>query len=240
MQQYRANLNSDFAHLLKDPGNMFLIRSDLHKSFDDRLFVFFPKGPQGSLVLHTLQQVPDLSQIYHNVQLHPIPHYCPEFLLTRFAWSIFPLLAGFLSRRAPRYVVTVDEETGEWATKEVLDTRQLQDRAAKSHSRSPKKRMRAEEPDDDELADNDGSASTDENQSPKRQKRNSYNSTTSLEAPLDLTKNGFEWYPGSTASDILREEALALHRPCNFHNEQEKRKMSLREELEDMGFEILD
>lgn len=91
MQQYRANLNSDFAHLLKDPGNMFLIRSDLHNSFDDRLFVFFPKGPQDSLVLHTLQEVPDLSQIYHNVQLHPIPHCCPEFLVTRFAWSIFPL-----------------------------------------------------------------------------------------------------------------------------------------------------
>jgi hypothetical protein len=82
MQQYKTNLNS--AHLLKDPGNMLLIRSDLHKSFDNRSFVFFPKGPQGSLVLHMLQQANDLIQIFHNVQLHPIPHCCPEVLLTRF------------------------------------------------------------------------------------------------------------------------------------------------------------
>jgi hypothetical protein len=146
MQQYKTNLNS--AHLLKDPGNMFLIRSDLHKSFDDRSFVFFPKGPQGSLVLHTLQQVDDLSQIFHNVQLHPIPHCCPELLFTRFAWSIFPLLTGFFYRRVPRYVVTV-EETGKRTAREVFDTKELQDTAAKSRSRSPKKRMRAAEPGDD-------------------------------------------------------------------------------------------
>jgi hypothetical protein len=253
MQQYRANLNSDFAHLLKGPGNMFLIRSDLHKSFDDRLFVFFPKGPQGSLVLHTLQQVPDLSQIYHNVQLHPIPHCCPEFLLTRFAWSIFPLLTDFFYRRVPRYVVTV-EETGKRTAREVFDTKELQDRAAKSRSRSLKKRMRAG---DDELADNDGLASydgsaspqssankhsTDENQPPKRQKRKSYNSSSSLEVPTSPPhlKNGFEWYPGSTHFDMLREQALALQRPFNFHNEQKGGEMSLREQLEDLGFEILD
>ena len=49
-----------------------------------------------------------------------------------------------------------------------------------------------------------------------------------------------QWYPGSARFDMLREQALALQRPSNFHNEQKKRKMSLREELEDMGFEILD
>jgi HNH endonuclease len=243
MQQYKTNLNS--AHLLKDPGNMLLIRSDLHKSFDDRSFVFFPKGPQGSLVLHTLQQIDDLSQIFHNVQLHPI-HCCPESLLARFAWSIFPFLTGFLCRHVPRYVVTVDEETGERAAREVFDSKHLQDRAVRSRSKSLKKRERAPKPSNDELADNDGLAScdastssqskhsTDENQSPKRQKRNSHNLS---EVP---TKNGFEWYPGSTRFDMLREQALALQRPSNFHNEQKKRKMSLREELEDMGFEILD
>ena len=251
MQQYKTNLNS--AHLLKDPGNMLLIRSDLHKSFDDRSFVFFPKGPQGSLVLHTLQQIDDLSQIFHNVQLHPI-HCCPEFLLTRFAWSIFPFLTGFLCRHVPRYVVTVDEEIGERAAKEVFDAKHLQDRAVRSRSKSLKKRERALEPGNDELADNDGLAScdastssqskhsTDENQSLKRQKRNSHNSSSSLEVPTSpphLTKNGFEWYPGSTRFDMLREQALSLQRPSNFH-EQRKTKMGLREELEDMGFEILD
>jgi hypothetical protein len=89
----------------------------------------------------------------------------------------------------PRSVVTM-EETGKRTAREVFDTKELQDRAAKSRSRSPKKRMRAVEPGDDELANNDelascdGSASpqsyankhsTDENQSPKRQKRKSYN-----------------------------------------------------------------
>jgi hypothetical protein len=195
----------------------------------------------------------DLNQIFHNVQLHPIPRCCPEFLLTRFAWSIFPLLTGFLCRCVPRYVVIVDEK-GNRTAREVSDTKQLQDRVAKSRSRSPKNRMRATEPGDDELADNDGLAScdgsaspqssaskhsSDENQSPKRK---SY-SSSSLEVPAShphLTKNGFEWYPGSNRFDILRKQALALQRPSNFHNEKKKRKMSLREELEDMGFEILD
>jgi hypothetical protein len=44
---------------------------------------------------------------------------------------------------------------------EVFDTKELRDRAAKSRSRSPKKKMRAAEPGDDEF--------TDENQSPKMQ-----------------------------------------------------------------------
>jgi len=70
------------------------------------------------------------------------------------------------------------EETGKRTAKEVFDTKQLQDRAAKSH-RSTKKRMRVAEL-GDELADNDGLASCDENQSPKRQKRNSYNPSSSL------------------------------------------------------------
>jgi hypothetical protein len=87
-------------------------------------------------------------------------------------------------------VVTV-EETGKRTAREVFDRKELQDRAAKSRCRSPKKR----EPGDDELADNgglasyDGSASpqssankhsADENQPLKRQKRKSYNSSSSL------------------------------------------------------------
>jgi hypothetical protein len=158
-------------------------------------------------------------------------------------------LTGFLCRRVPRYVVTVDEETGERAAKEVFDAKHLQDRAVRSRNKSLKKRKRAPEPDNDGLASCDASTSsqskhsTDENQSLKRQKRNSHNSSSSLEvptSPLHLTKNGFEWYPGSTRFDMLREQALALQRPSNFHNEQKNTKMSLTEELEDMGFEILD
>jgi hypothetical protein len=100
MQQYKTNLKSDFAHPLKDPDNMLLIRLNLHKPSNDRLFVFFPKGTQSSLVVHTLRQTPDLSQLYSNVQLHPIPHFRLEFLLARFAWSIFLLLGGPTSSKA--------------------------------------------------------------------------------------------------------------------------------------------
>jgi hypothetical protein len=121
MMQYKTNLNSDFAHMLKDPGNMLLVRSDLQKPFDDRMFLFFPKGPRGELVLHCLQQSPDVSWCYHNVQLHPIPHCRSEFLLARFAWSIFPLLAGFLSQRVSRSIARVDQVTGERATMEMTN-----------------------------------------------------------------------------------------------------------------------
>jgi hypothetical protein len=63
-------------------------------------------------------------------------------------------------------VVTV-EETGKRTARELFDTKELQDRAAKSRSRSPKKRMRAAEPGDDELVDNDGLASCDGSASPQ-------------------------------------------------------------------------
>jgi hypothetical protein len=197
MQQYKTNLNSDSAHLLKDPGNMLLIRSDLHKPFDDRLFMFFPKG--------------DLSQLYHNVEIHPVPHCCPEFLFARFAWSVFPLLGGFLSRRAPRFVVTVNAETGERTPKEISDLRPLQAKAATSRSRSPQKRPRLAE-DDVELA------SVNEDDRPtKRHKGAVCDDSSSLSGidtppppshPPRRHSKSFEWYPGSAAFEALRQQAI--------------------------------
>jgi hypothetical protein len=43
---------------------------------------------------------------------------------------------------------------GERVVREVCNTRQLQDRAAKSKSRSPKKRVMLRSPNNDEAADN--------------------------------------------------------------------------------------
>ncbi|KAG4429627.1 hypothetical protein IFR05_014888 [Cadophora sp. M221] len=250
MQQYKTNLNSDSAHLLKDPGNMLLIRSDLHKPFDDRLFIFFPKGSEGSLVVHMLQQTPDLSQLYHNVEIHPVPHCCPEFLFARFAWSVFPLLGGFLSRRAPRFVVTVNAETGERTPKEISDLRPLQAKAATSRSRSPQKRPRQAE-DADELA------SVSEDDRPTKRRKGAVCDDSSSCSGIDTPpppshspqrhSKGFEWYPGSAALEALRQQAIVAQRPSNYlieveHGEEVQGsywKTSLSKELEDIGFEII-
>jgi hypothetical protein len=66
--------------------------------------------------------------------------------------------------------------------------------------------MRAAEPGDDEF--------TDENQSPK-------NATS----PPASHQERLQIVPRLNPLDMLREQALALQRPSNFHNEQKKRKM---------------
>jgi hypothetical protein len=130
--------------------------------------------------------------------------------------------------------------------------------------------MRAAKPDDDEVVEQQGlyddevliGIRSSKRQRTcllrpqKRQKRttnhNIPSSSHDLPTPPPLspparpqTKNGFEWYPGSTTLDILRKKALEAQRPGDFHDsedpaEKQKREITVREELEDIGFDILD
>lgn len=97
LQTWNINTALDPDNLLNDMSNLLLLRSDLHKAFDDRIFVFFPKADDG-FVVHFLKQTTDLGEIHHNSYLHPIPACSPRLLYVRFAWAIFPCLSGFLAK----------------------------------------------------------------------------------------------------------------------------------------------
>lgn len=97
---------------MNDPSNLLLLRADLHRSFDKLQFVFIPKA-DGVLSTHVLGESRELWTLYHNTILHKVG-VAPEFLFARFAWAVFPLLAGFLQRRRPRLLMLATEEEPRW------------------------------------------------------------------------------------------------------------------------------
>jgi hypothetical protein len=83
MQVWNLNQIPNHTNMTGDVAKCLLLCSNLHKSFDDRVWVFFPKGPD-TFVAHFFQAVPDQAALYHNVAMHPLQ--CePHPLYVRFA-----------------------------------------------------------------------------------------------------------------------------------------------------------
>ncbi|KAL8787744.1 MAG: hypothetical protein Q9213_002064 [Squamulea squamosa] len=93
---------------ISDTSNLILLRKDLHFLLDKPKFAFVPKAATGDepakMVVHILVPSQELTRLFHNVELQPINGVAPEFLLTRFAWAIFPLFANFMLSNTPRRV----------------------------------------------------------------------------------------------------------------------------------------
>ncbi|KAH8800809.1 hypothetical protein F5884DRAFT_808886 [Xylogone sp. PMI_703] len=140
MARYNPNRILDADNLLRDPANALLLRSDLHKAFDERQFVYFPKDDKG-FVVHVLQSATDLRLLYHNARVD-ITGCEVNFVFARLAWSIFPLLAQFLvSSSKPRLVIQWDQLNETWIEREV-NCEVLRPRVVASRSNSPTKRAR--------------------------------------------------------------------------------------------------
>ena len=147
MSVHNTDFTLDPENLLNDLSNVVLMRSDLHLAFDDRKFTFYPKETS-KLVVHMLEPSPDLTQLYHNVQVQPPLKCQPSFLYARFAWAIFPSLAGFLSKPGvSRYLLlSRNTSTGrEFVAEEIAKPEQLRAKVSASRSRSPKKRQRTKD-----------------------------------------------------------------------------------------------
>ncbi|KAH0041274.1 hypothetical protein KCU78_g969, partial [Aureobasidium melanogenum] len=81
------------------PRNALLLRSDIHTVFDQRRFaitlkslpVVYDSAATHGLAVHLFS--PGLSEqfakLYHGVALQPLYGVAPEYLLTRFAWTVF-------------------------------------------------------------------------------------------------------------------------------------------------------
>jgi hypothetical protein len=220
MDKWNRDTSLDPDNLCKDMNNLILLRSDLHTVFDERIFVLFPKSDKG-FVVHMLEQSPDLAQLYHNVEVHPL-QCSPYFIFARFAWALFPSLSGFLSRpNVSRYLrILKTSSTGaEYIEEEVIGAAKLQATLSASRSRSPKKRQRAAEQQDNNTEDGT-------TRSRKKQRRGSESSS---EPSVEISREDFErmniprtsW----TADQRLKYTKMEL-------SEEQLAKIELEEDLE--------
>lgn len=143
-----------------DMSNLLLLRADLHIEFDKSMFIFVPKRKVGGaenteerneLVVHMLQAEEELEHEYHNRSLQPWTGAGAgvEWVFTRFAWSIFPYLSGFLGGKVPRRLRVYGEDGSvrdEMVSVERCRVLSIRARGSGSRSQSPQKRSRTSEP----------------------------------------------------------------------------------------------
>lgn len=131
----------------EDTANALLLRQDLHTHFDAHKFLFVPKkradGEEMPIVTHLLIPSRELGIIHHNMRLKPIPDVDMAFLFSRFAWSIFNLIAGFLKVGVERRLIgtTISSPSGLPQTLDAVTCTRLAP-GPKSRSQSPTKRQR--------------------------------------------------------------------------------------------------
>ena len=131
-----------------DASNAILLRSDVHKIFDSKYFTIVPKHPDQECVLiaHVFgRNCPEeVIRLYHDVPMQPLYGIKMEFLLARFAWTIFDSVKIFLEQNVPRRL-KVKGENGEVQEK-VCSPQECRSHASRPRSTSPSKRARATQP----------------------------------------------------------------------------------------------
>ena len=167
-----AYVGSTRADKLKDPDNSIRLRSDLHTIFDAKCFAIVPI--ERRLVVYCLNTRlgSQIERLYHGVELHEIHDSgrFSQFLLARFAYTVFECLRAFLDANTPRKLrLRLNSETQVEQCSPDRCRRFAQDTAyqGKSGSFSPRKRCL---PDTEELADSDDDWSEPEQRGRKRRR----------------------------------------------------------------------
>jgi len=144
MRRYNARLDISGDFITDDIANALAMRADIHRAFDDCKFMLTRK--RGEWTIHFLEKTFDLGRMYHNRPVEVVG-VSPEFLLTRFAWAIFPLIKPFMEQ-GPERVVKVREqcEDGLHEVIKTLDPAGFERTNAviRGRSNSPKKRKAAD------------------------------------------------------------------------------------------------
>ncbi|PVH72188.1 hypothetical protein DL98DRAFT_470762 [Cadophora sp. DSE1049] len=170
-----SRYNSGNSESVDNPANALLLRADLHIAFDKPSFVFVPKPTDvesQQFVLHLLEPSREFESLYHNRAMQSVG-VSVELLFARFAWTILPLLAGFLKGkilRRLRLSTAINEATGEEMAPFFASVEQCEGLVAKmpkSRNASPKKRGRPE----DSVAEADTSLLREEEHQRRRKRR---------------------------------------------------------------------
>lgn len=157
MNQYTESPTSR-TDLTNDMQNLITLREDLHSIFDQRFFVFVPKG--SAFYVHFLLPTVDLGPIYHNREVRNLASIVtPELIFAQFAWAIFYHSQEFSTR--PRVAITVwNEDVEEWQ-RQTKDGKQWYDDQDKI-----RKHARAEEKGKGKATAADGACDQDANPHP--------------------------------------------------------------------------
>ncbi|KAJ9634235.1 hypothetical protein H2199_009065 [Coniosporium tulheliwenetii] len=118
MRRYNARLDISGDVITDDMANALAMRADIHRAFDGCKFAFVRKA--GRWVAHFLETTYELGRMYHNRPVEMAAGVAPEFVLARFAWSVFPLVKAFMEH-GPERLVRV-REVCEGGLREVVKT----------------------------------------------------------------------------------------------------------------------
>lgn len=144
MRRYNARLDISGDVITDDIANALAMRADIHRAFDECKFALVRKS--GRWTVHFLEKTYDLGRMYHNRPIEVVEGVSPEFILTRFAWAVFPLVKAFMEH-GPERVVKLREQCddGFHEIVKTLDATSFEQiTAASRRSSSPKKRKAAE------------------------------------------------------------------------------------------------
>jgi hypothetical protein len=99
---------------LKDPDNSIRLRSDVHTIFDAKRFAVVPIDERLVVYCFNARLGSQAERLYHGVELHRVHDSgcLGQFLLARFAYTVFERLRGFLEADVPRKLrLRIDNET---------------------------------------------------------------------------------------------------------------------------------
>lgn len=104
MNNYNLNRLLIAEASVDDMSNATAMRSDIHKAYDKRFFVIVPKLDRWTA--HFMEPTFHLGSLYHNMLVNLHTDVALEYMFSRFAWTIFPLIRVFLEQGPPRRVRT--------------------------------------------------------------------------------------------------------------------------------------
>ncbi|KAL8944613.1 MAG: hypothetical protein Q9211_000514 [Gyalolechia sp. 1 TL-2023] len=104
MGRYNLNRLLTVDARIDDMSNATAMRSDIHKAYDKRLFVMVPKDE--CWTVHFMEPTYHLGSLYHNMPVNLHTDVGLEYMFSRFAWTIFPLIRDFLEQGPPRQIRT--------------------------------------------------------------------------------------------------------------------------------------
>ncbi|KAL8709027.1 MAG: hypothetical protein Q9220_006151 [cf. Caloplaca sp. 1 TL-2023] len=84
-------------HSVTNLANQFLLRKDLHASYDHLKWAIVPKSSKWYFIY--LDRARELGKLYHNREMYSLKGVASEYLLAGFARGIFCLLNPFLTDR---------------------------------------------------------------------------------------------------------------------------------------------
>lgn len=110
MQQYndRQDLSGD--GITDDLANALTMSCARHRAFDAGSFVLVPK--YGAWVAHFMEATAHYASQHHDRPLTLPANVAPQFLLARFAWTLFPRIKNFLEAGVPRLVRVQEKDDG--------------------------------------------------------------------------------------------------------------------------------